>query len=161
MQKLMALAIALLILVGCGQRELSDCDQVVLDFEKELMAQDKKFNEAYQPFQKACARLSAQGVLETAEVAIRAAKECNSYVHSLHIPKDIPDKLHDLLAHAQTTAATSYFARGKSAENVLNSMTGKGEQYSTVETLLNESEQYAIQAALALSMAKVMVGLTQ
>ncbi len=155
------LALAITAFLPTEKKDMVDCKEDVLEFEKRILALDQRVNEGYQPFTKACAQLSLQGIRNTIHEAIQILEEGNREAWHIQIPNNIPLELSETLRSVRETIATVYFAKGKLAENILNTLTGEGEQYSTSKKLLFESEKLTIQAGLTLARAKVMVGITE
>lgn len=138
-------------------RPLAECQGVVTTFEKALLEQDRKLNQAYKKFEDAVANKYVAAIPATAEAAAQAAEQSAYGALNIHIPSDIPEDLRTVLERAQQAAAAAYFARGKIAGHMLFVTTGKGEMAPSLEELGEEHERFLTQAGVALGVAKAMV----
>lgn len=139
----------------------AETKQIVLKIEEEIYSHDAILNEKYSIFIKACSSKNIPLVLASADAAAKAASSASSKILSIDIPWNLPDEVKEALGEAKQSAANSCFLRGKNAENVLALLTGRGEQYSTTEQIMSDSENYTMRAALALGWAKQAAGISE
>jgi hypothetical protein len=146
---------------GWVTKSPAETKQIVLKVEEGIYSHDAELNEKYAVFIKACSSKNIPLVLASADAAANAASSASSEILSISIPWNLPDEVKDALEEARQSAANSCFLRGKNAENVLATLTGKGEQYSTTEQIVSDTEKYTMRAALALGWAKQAAGISE
>ncbi|MGE4298940.1 MAG: hypothetical protein AB7E47_13010 [Desulfovibrionaceae bacterium] len=166
MKKLCLAVFVLFFIVGCGKKELADCKQDVISFEKEFLSVDAKFQKGYARFRNILkdtlsGTTDATQWLQIAQDAKRTAETAHAVAYRLHISSSVPDDLYETLENVRKNISVSYFAQMKMADNVIFILTHSGEMYSTQASLATEAQNYMFRAVIGLTQAKQMVGMLE